>query len=106
MSEQFKDTTLSEQFKNTTLSEQFKDTTLCDVTIHVSLSKAQQVWPHTPLDMSKCMTATIQRYHIVGTNPQSSIKVVERGKSTTSTRIHDSSLSLLGIGTSIQSGGG
>jgi hypothetical protein len=42
----------------------------------------------------------------VGTVPKSNIKIVERGKSDIpNTHIHDHSLSLLGTGTSIKSGG-
>ena len=46
------------------------------------------------------------RYHSVETMPKSNIKVVERGKiDTPGTKIFDRTLSLLGTGTSIKSGG-
>jgi len=48
------------------------------------------------------------RYHTVGTIPKSIKTIVERVKIETpnNTQIHDNSLSWLGTGTSIKSGGG
>ena len=48
----------------------------------------------------------MQKYHTVGTIPKSNRKIVERGKiDTFNTQIYDHWLSLLGTGTSINSGG-
>jgi len=45
-------------------------------------------------------------YRTVRTLPQSNIKIVETGKiDTSNTQIHDSSLFLLGAGTSVKCGG-
>ena len=47
-----------------------------------------------------------QKYHSVGTFPKSNSKIVERCKiDTPNTQIHDRSLSWLGTGTPIKSGG-
>jgi len=47
-----------------------------------------------------------KKYHTVGIVPKSNIKIIERGKiDTPNTKIHDRSLSWLGTGTSIKSGG-
>jgi hypothetical protein len=49
---------------------------------------------------------TILKYNTVGTVPKSNIRIVERGKSDIpNTQIHDRSLSWIGTGISIKSGG-
>ena len=46
-----------------------------------------------------------EKYHTVGTVPNSNSKFVERGKfDTSNTHIHDRTLSCLGTGTSVKGG--